>query len=117
MFKVRKTKKGISINGINVGDTTYEERIEKSNVKDINQTRPSLIREFNVKKIDSDVDIDIELLKKELDIKSDVIQEDLDYLLERRDAYCYNEGRHNKWGNKAIALLLNELFGEELFTY
>jgi len=118
MIQVQKTKAGIKLivndEKISIGNSSLEVSKEKSDRKNIYSTRPSRLREFDVKKFDADLDID-------LDLVSDIIEEEptmsLEDALIKTDACYFNQSMNHNWGNKAVAGLLNFIYDKNIFTH
>jgi len=119
-YKISKTIKGIRVNKNYIGDSFLEKETVLSDRKNIHQARPSRLREYKVVKVTSDLDINISLLKSlvpEIET-SDIDQEAFNIKMAKVDAAYYNQdGNNHNWGNKAIALFLNDLFTVEIFEY
>jgi len=119
MYKISKTKAGIKINGILLGNSTINKEVRKTAWKK-GSNRPSKIREFEETIYDSVIDIDLnkvkDLIKNEVQ-NIDKSISDLNTLIENSGPCYYNQSMNHNWGNKAIAGLLNELFNTSLFEY
>ena len=118
MIQVQKTKAGIKLivggEKISIGNSSLDVTTEKSAWKNIHSNRPSRIREFDVKKFDAELDID-------LDLVSNIIEEEpmmsLEDALKRTDACSFNQSMNHNWGSKAVAGLLNYIYEIDIFTH
>ena len=77
-----------------------------------------MLREFDVKKEYSDLDIDVEILKSNFSqLDQNISQNDLTVRLTQVDAAFFNRSNNQKWGNKAVSGFLNDLFNTNVFVY